>query len=179
MVTNIDDIISRLRNEEQIDLAEIENAEQLKKKFEDTKNLKGLSAEAFEARKKSLTNNFRDFFDGSSDVLGEVANTSISKIQSTDSIAIINRLEKNAQSLPSDVEDEILQQAEDRKVELVLDNIKEEVKSDIKLFDDLSPTKLANVLGGSGLTLTTLSAQQIKAKVLGGEEITEDDIDFT
>jgi len=54
---------------------------------------------------------------------------------------------------------------EEKTVDLIFENVTEEIK-DIDLVRDLPPSKLANVLPGSGFRLTTLSAEQIKAKVL-------------
>ena len=83
---------------------------------------------------------------------------------------------KKASAVVSDVQD-FDKLVEQKKFDLVFENVQKEIK-DIDYVEGATLTGLANVLGGSGATLTTDSARTIKDKVLSGQTITENDINF-
>ena len=174
MAETYDETIGRLRDEYDLDLTGIETQQ----------DLKNALSKIDEGTKQKVKDNLTDinavskFFNESEEVQSQIVNTSISRIESTDSIQVINRLEKQAEVLPSSIEAEIVEQAQDRKVELIIESINREAQRDISLFEDLSPSQLKSPISPSGVTITTASASIVKEKILAGKTILPDDINF-
>tara|TARA_Y100000310_G_scaffold215935_1_gene216891 strand:+ start:3196 stop:3771 length:576 start_codon:yes stop_codon:yes gene_type:complete len=190
MAETYDEIIGRLREEYQLDLIGIENEDDLKKALENiTRKVDSqLPLDDESEWKDKLTKNAKIFLSESEQAQSEITNTSISKIQSTDSIRVISRLQQQADVLPADVGGEIVEQGEERKKEVVLDFIEDKLTDadftiqDGELFSTtgvkVTPQSFSKGFTPTGGTITLPSAKKIIDRFANNLTINEKDIEF-
>ena len=203
-----DEAIGDMRTEYDLDLSEVFNEDDLKNAFNkldstqrpDAKEtLKNFADKFFEKSigevQPEVTKNFNKQIEEAvtvtlieeiplveknvrdeSEIKSLIDERAIGLITSAETVAqIITRVRIRNRIEDTEVFDEIV---ETTKKELILEHINEEIARDITLFEDLSPSKLKSPISPSGVTITTSSARTIKEKVLKGQTITEDDIQF-
>ncbi len=202
-----DEAIGDMRTEYDLDLSEVFNEDDLKREFDkldatqrpDAKEtLKNFADKFFEKSigevQPEVTKNFNKQIEEAvtvtlieeiplveknvrdeSEIKSLIDERAIGLITSAETVdQIITRARIRIRVEDTSVFDEIV---ETTKKELILEHINEEIARDITLFE-LPPSKLKSPISPSGVTITTSSARTIKEKVLKGQTITENDIQF-
>tara|TARA_Y100000310_G_scaffold258198_1_gene266529 strand:+ start:5029 stop:5562 length:534 start_codon:yes stop_codon:yes gene_type:complete len=177
MVNVYDESIGELRDDYQLDLTDVETEDDLRKAFEKLPDKDGNPVPLSDPSKQNLLNSVKDYFNKSDSLQPNISQKIIDDVDTTDSVDRLNRVNKRIRDLEPRLQDDVIEKTNDKKIQLIIDSINENVQRDISLFD-LPPSKLKSPISPSGVTITTASASIVKDKILAGETILPEDINF-